>query len=325
MFSTARTIRLFLAPIFSVFLAVTANAQTTPPTPPPTTLEANEMSIASTIDNFIESRATHILSSSLNLSSRLSENSDISNFWFQTTYSETEYENDSTYTSNSIFLYGGIDYLVRDNLLAGVLFQHSSSDQTSQDSRSSDIFELSGSGWMVGPYFVTNLSENILFDARIALGESSNSMEQGADRSEYDTDHLLGSIKFTGERYLGVGWTILPEVTFAHYEEEHASFTHDTSAIASQSTTRNRISFGPTFMKEYVLTESSFASTIGFAGVYDKYETTAGNDNNFTMRIDGGVTFSGNSGMDVNINGYYDGVGSKIRTTGINLGLSINY
>ena len=331
----ALVLRLFLAPLFSAVIVMTANAQTTPPTPTPTP-STPEDAIAATIDSFIESRATHILSSSLNLSSRLSENSDINNFWFQSNYSETSYENDSTYTSSSVFLHGGIDYLVLDNLLLGVLYQYNSSDQTSTDSSSTsgDLFELSGTGWMAGPYLVAELNEHISLDARITLGESSNNIEQGTTpiRSEYDTDHLLGSVKFTGNRYLGIGWTILPEVTFAHYEEEHSSFTHGTAtpplAIESQSTTRNRISFGPTFIKEYVLSESSFATTFGFAGVYDKYETTTSNidnDNDLTMRIDGGVTFTGNAGMDVSINGYYDGVGSNIRTTGINLGFSINY
>ncbi len=67
-------------------------------------------------------------------------------------------------------LYIGADYLVNEDFALGILVQADTGSE-----RITSFSEVSGNGWMVGPYITMEISPDLFFSARAAWGRSENS------------------------------------------------------------------------------------------------------------------------------------------------------
>ena len=75
------------------------------------------------------------------------------------------YENDTNQGDLGL-LFIGADYKFNDSLVIGVVAQFDWTDEVDD----TDDFKIRGKGWMVGPYLVTQLHQNLIFDASFCLG-----------------------------------------------------------------------------------------------------------------------------------------------------------
>ena len=120
----------------------------------------------------------------------------------------------------------GADYLLTPALAFGMMGQF---DWASE--RSPDRFDLSGQGWLVGPYLSGQLAPDLFFTLRGAVGGSNNAAEVNvhADATpwfdgSFDTRRTLLRASIYGTYEWGSGLSISPEVDLAWMREQQASY-----------------------------------------------------------------------------------------------------
>ena len=124
---------------------------------------------------------------------------------------------DNDTTRNDIgLLYVGADYRFGPDLVVGLLTQF---DWTDEKDAAQNI-AADGRGWMAGPYVVTRLNRNLIFDGRVAWGLSDNKVNPlGLYSDSFDGQRWLAKGQFTGDfRYGAVH--LAPHVAVIYFEEK---------------------------------------------------------------------------------------------------------
>jgi len=163
--------------------------------------------------------------------------------WFQASYSSVS-DDRAGLDANTDFgiYYLGFDMMANENLLVGALLQFDTAETVTGPLRS----QVEGDGWMVGPYMVARLQENLYLDARAAWGQSDNQVNPlGLYWDDFETDRWLIEANLAGDIMHGP-WRFTPELGIAYFNEEQAAYTDSLGfAIPSQEITIGRVSFGP--------------------------------------------------------------------------------
>ena len=143
--------------------------------------------------------------------------------WVEGSYSFYDYS-DSMVPADGEYavIHAGADIQVSSNTVMGFM--------VSWDSMSEDItaaYDISGDGYLVGPYFATAISEQLFLSGRLAFGKSDNSTEVDINGTSYsgdfDTDRSLATLTLTGETKRGQA-TIRPEVSLAYAKESQDDY-----------------------------------------------------------------------------------------------------
>ncbi|MGQ2904927.1 MAG: Ig-like domain repeat protein [Neoaquamicrobium sediminum] len=114
----------------------------------------------------------------------------------------------------------GADWLVNRNLLIGGFFQV---DHLSQDIANASG-NVSGTGWLAGPYLTARLSENLFLDLLAAGGTSSNSIRpDGTYEDGFSTVRFMASAALQGEWTSG-NWTFDPRARFGWFHERSNAY-----------------------------------------------------------------------------------------------------
>lgn len=110
--------------------------------------------------------------------------------------------------------------------------------------------DVSGTGWMVGPYIAAELMPDVFFTGRIAYGRSSNSatidiFNNGMPWSgDFDTERLLARFSLYGEASLG-NLQITPAIDIAALRERQAGYSvsngFDTVEVEGSTKTLGRL------------------------------------------------------------------------------------
>ena len=255
-------------------------------------------------------------------------------------WSELKYSRSSNGKINSdgesLHINYGYDYAISDSYLLGLLLQY---DSTVNDqrrlmvSRSSMMSSnLDGEGVLIGPYFVSNLTESLVLDVHLGYGVSKNAIDPvGLYIDEFETDRLVISGSLSGTLDVSSGLLIRPRLTYAYYSEHQDEYSATTTSptpmlIPSRDLSTTRLSFGPQFMRDTPISRSLLSTSFGFSAVYTDTDYDAqsfGND--VSLRLGSGVLFTGYDGVDMNLDIYYDGIGLDTKTYGLSLLLNINY
>ena len=165
--------------------------------------------------------------------------------WLETDYSSVEGDNGAT--TSTLFVKGGIDYSIQENIIAGLLLMF---DWSSEDGGSNPLpntilsatekaalsitggddavasSEIEGTGWLVGPYVVADFDPNVQFEGKLAWGASSNTIKPfGTYESDFETSRFLLAAGFSSSGSPGSsGWAITPAIDYLYYQEEVDKF-----------------------------------------------------------------------------------------------------
>ncbi|SDL67405.1 hypothetical protein SAMN04488568_101271 [Maricaulis salignorans] len=176
--------------------------------------------------------------------------------WAQATYTSID-DNRAGLDASSTFglYYLGVDMMASEDLLVGALLQWDHAETVTGTYRS----EVSGDGWLAGPYMVARLAENVYLDARGAWGRSENDVNPiGLYTDAFETSRWLVEANLTGEMTSG-NWRLSPQIGIAYFNEEQDSYT-DTLGflIPSQEITLGRINAGPELAYRFVNAEGGY-------------------------------------------------------------------
>jgi len=237
-------------------------------------------------------------------------------FWIEGHFQRWEDDSaDADRSGKFGILYVGADYLVRPGLLVGALVQFDYMD----DRSSKNNTDVNGNGWMAGPYMSLKLSDNIIFDARAAWGQSDNSVNPfGVYTDKFDTDRWLAKANLTGNWQFG-RLRFTPSIGVITVEEHQKAYVDSVGVtIPGQRASIGRLSFGPEF--GYVIEQrdgSIVEPHISFTGMWDFDKTattsigglTVSNDD-FRVKVEGGVIVRAPTGFSMRTTLSYDGLGS---------------
>ncbi|MCC9624244.1 autotransporter outer membrane beta-barrel domain-containing protein [Thalassospira sp. MA62] len=161
----------------------------------------------------------------------------------------------------------GADYRYNEDTLLGMLVQYDLYEQTLAGQNSKG----KGQGWMVGPYIVTRPAEKLIWDARVAWGQSDNKINPlSMGWENYDGERWQAESTLTGELQYE-DWNIFPQLGVNFFQEEQKSFTTNAGThIGSQKIATGNLSFGPEVSRVWYQTDD-YVVTPSFAlkGIWD--------------------------------------------------------
>lgn len=108
----------------------------------------------------------------------------------------------------------GADYLVSDHLLVGLsLHVDRMTDPTDEDE------QLTGLGWLAGPYASMEIARDIFLDSSLRYGGSANDIEAGDWTGDFDTARWMADIALSGEWQVTPDTVLTPAMRLVYFDE----------------------------------------------------------------------------------------------------------
>lgn len=233
--------------------------------------------------------------------------------WFEASYNRFEASQGSDGHFGIAHL--GTDYLVNENLLVGLMLSVDTLDDGDDGGAT-----IEGDGWMFGPYITARIAPNLIFDGRLAYGQSSNTISPfGTYEDDFDTDRLLIDATLSGS-YDWENWVVTPNLSLSYIEDRAESYTDSLNVvIPGQTVSLGQIRFGPTFSTtmqgdNHAIIEPSFAIN----GIYNFGDTdgvtivndTSNETDGLRARIEAAVRITNRYGTKFEVGANYDGIGA---------------
>ncbi|MBN8197731.1 autotransporter outer membrane beta-barrel domain-containing protein [Thalassospira povalilytica] len=161
----------------------------------------------------------------------------------------------------------GVDYRLNKNTMIGVLGQYDlyKSTATGQNSQGK------GHGWMVGPYMVSRLDENLIWDGRVAWGRSKNKINPlGRGWDKYDGERSQVETNLTGDIRTDE-WEFYPQIGLNYFREEQKSYTNfGGERIDSQTISYGNLTFGPEIVRVLKVEDGpTYRPFVALRGIWD--------------------------------------------------------
>ena len=213
--------------------------------------------------------------------------------------------------------YLGADYLFNEDLLAGFLIQY----DTLKDSSDVTSSTIEGEGWLMGPYVTARIAPNLIFDGRIAYGQSTNDVSPfNTYTDEFKTDRWLVDASLSGS-YEMEDWQVTPNVGLSYVEEKQHAYTDSLNVlIPEQTVSLGQFKFGPTFSTSYHTGNMTRVEPrFSINGIYNFGDRdgpliatdTADETNGWRARLDASVVMTNEDGIRFEFGANYDGIGTS--------------
>ncbi|MEL6621151.1 MAG: autotransporter outer membrane beta-barrel domain-containing protein, partial [Pseudomonadota bacterium] len=248
--------------------------------------------------------------------------------WFEASF--TKYEASQGSDGHFGIAYLGADYLLSADLLVGALVQVDSLD----DGNDGTGATTEGTGWMFGPYMTARIGDNLIFDGRLAYGQSDNTISPfGTYADDFDSDRILIDASLSGN-YDWNNWVVTPNLAISYIEDRQRSYVDSLGVtIPEQTVSLGQIRVGPTFSTTLDGQNGSvIRPSFTLNGIYNFSDTdgvvivndTSGETDGFRARIEAGVEIAGRNGARFQFSANYDGIGqSDFESYGARFQLSI--
>ncbi|PHP64769.1 hypothetical protein CSC94_22470, partial [Zhengella mangrovi] len=234
--------------------------------------------------------------------------------WAEGTYSRF---NAAGGSGDFVIAHLGADYLFTSNLLIGLGAQL---DWTRMDQVGGG--DISGYGFMVGPYLTVRLQDHLYLDARAAWGRSWNDVSPfGTYRDSFDATRWLVTGALIGDFDVGA-FNIKPEARLSWFSEQTESYVDKLNVtIPSFTVSTGTFEFGPTISTKKVLeNDMVFSPYLNFKGIwtFDQTNTATGftaqpglAEEGIRGRAEVGFGLADDAGFSTNLSAFYDGIGEK--------------
>ncbi|PWE48309.1 hypothetical protein DEM26_19245 [Thioclava sp. NG1] len=249
-------------------------------------------------------------------------------FWFSLEGSRTTYDDAPGDTSFALAVLGGHATL-RPGLLVGGMLQF----DYSRESEGNGV-ETSGTGWLAGPYFVMQITDqSLLLEGRLLYGDSNNKISPfGTYTDDFKTRRLLSLVALEGN-YEAERFSYSPRLQVSYVSEHQLSYTDDLSnRVPEQTVQQSEVSAGIDFEMPLRPDDENQLLTWGLAGIWSHVDGK-GAARNYVDQEDGGrarfdigYLFDNADGLQASAKMFVDGVGSgKFATYGLSLGMSLKF
>lgn len=228
-----------------------------------------------------------------------------------------------TNSNNYTIAYLGADYLINDQLLAGVLGEY---DDLSRKG-SLKPGDAEGTGWMIGPYATAKLGPGLYADIRAAWGTSDNRVSPlGTYVDAFKTRRSLYSGSLVGVYDLNDHMRFRPEVSLDYIAEDQKAYTDKFGVtIPGQTVDQGALGFSPRL--DYLVSLDNgwkLSPFVSGDGIYTfGTSDTSGLSNGLRARFEVGTGIYRSGGLRVDFTLNHDGIGeSDYSSTGAMIALS---
>ncbi|MDW5315085.1 cadherin-like beta sandwich domain-containing protein [Rhizobium sp. PL01] len=180
-------------------------------------------------------------------------------------------ENDGRWGSFAM-INTGADYLLTEKALVGLSFHYDRmTDPTDKDA------ELTGNGWLVGPYASLELSRNIFWNASLRYGGSSNDIDTQFWDGTFDTTRWMADTSIEGQWNLDENTVFTPNMRIVYFSESVDDYSVKNGAggsidIDGFDEEQFRVSLGAEIARSFTLESGATLTpklgvTAGFSGM----------------------------------------------------------
>lgn len=229
------------------------------------------------------------------------------NVWGRGTF--THYDGDA-FSGNTWNGVVGLDYLLTDSLLVGVLGGYESGDFNF--GTTANTFD--GSGFTFGTYVASQLFDNIVMDTFLTYTWLDYDTSVGVARGSTDATRFMISTNLSGQFDIGHGFILEPNVqAFYAHERQDSYVLSDGTVVAENSIDSGRLSVGPRL--RYLVAED-WTAFISAHGEYDLSSESQTNtslpdfDGLLSARLGLGVDGTFANGWALSLAGDIGGIGS---------------
>lgn len=218
--------------------------------------------------------------------------------------------------------YLGVDYLVNDALVIGVMGQF----DWGREKSGALGTRVKGHGWMIGPYLSAEVIENVFFDVRAAWGQSDNDVRQTilgtAYKGDFDTDRWLVRGALTGNYHFDE-WRVSPTIAVAYMEEKVKGYSVDDGignvvAIPGETLRLGQLSVGPEVARPFHHDGHIIEPFAALRLIWDfkgtgsvVFDGNAGRFNEVRGQAEAGLIWRSQDGIAARISGSYEGIGAS--------------
>ncbi|WP_084634257.1 HYR domain-containing protein [Maritalea myrionectae] len=245
--------------------------------------------------------------------------------WAEATFSrfETDFDEGSFAT-----LHMGVDYLITPTSILGI---GASIDYTHADVIGSTAY-TNGLGFMVGPYYTGEISENLYLDISAKLGRSYNNIATvGTTEDQFGATRGLFNASLFGEVELDQ-LTVRPDVSLNYFYERTDAFVNSFGvSIAEQETRLGDLTFGTTFAWAQPLDNNwTMTPYVTLDGIWT-FDSAAANGastigQHLRAKTEFGFTLKGDANQSLDFSLAYDGIGDpNYRALSAKFGLSVGF
>ncbi|MDT4809698.1 Bacterial Ig-like domain (group 3) [compost metagenome] len=180
-------------------------------------------------------------------------------------------ENDDKWGSFAM-LNLGADYLISEKALVGLsLHFDRMTDPTKEDA------ELTGNGWLAGPYASREIGKGVFWDTSLLYGGSANDIDTAFWDGSFDTKRWLIDTVIMGEWQIDEATVLTPELRAVYFNETVKDYSvrngaGDEITIEGFDAEQFRVSLGAEIARSFTLENGStvtpkLGATAGYAGL----------------------------------------------------------
>lgn len=215
----------------------------------------------------------------------------------------------------------GADYLVSDHLLLGLsLHLDRMTDPTDEDE------QLTGLGWLAGPYASMEIARDIFLDTSLRYGGSANDIEAGDWTGDFDTSRWMADMALSGKWQVAPDTVLTPAMRIVYFDEKVDNYEISDGAgsilgIDGFNERQLRANLGLDLSHQMEL--SNGLELTPSAGVKLGYAALDGNG--LFGSVSAGLAVSDGSGWNVDAKLLYSVESGGSQSLGANVGLRVRF
>lgn len=236
--------------------------------------------------------------------------------WFDSTFALFERAGtDGLFSTGTV----GADYLLTDDLLIGAFL---SVDHLTQ-SATPFADEISGLGWLAGPYATLQLGDNLYLDILAGAGTASNSVDKGTGTPDtFDSSRWLVNASLQGT-WGNDSWRFAPRLGFGYFEETSEGYTDgDGFEIAPVTVGMGRIAAGPGLTHT---TTGEDGTRRDISVRLDAVQLFTSQSSSLSARAEAGIDWQTSNGLSFGASTSYSGLGSADHSIGASVKASAGF
>lgn len=224
---------------------------------------------------------------------------------------------DDSYTLGTF----GAHSFINPNLLIGGMLQFDYAEDSANNA--------SGTGWMVGPYFVAQVPDQpLFFEGRLLYGQTDNDISPlGTYTDSFETERWLAQLRATGE-YQYQATTLMPLLDFTYTDDTQKAYTDSLgNTIPGQTVSLMQVSAGMDFSTPIPVSTGALELIGGLSGIYSSTDggAAAPEFENWRGRTHLGLNYVMANGATLSATTFYDGLGTDYESYGASLGFDMKF
>jgi outer membrane autotransporter protein len=237
--------------------------------------------------------------------------------WVKGVYTDFDFDASGAARKGDAFVgLMGVDYLVSDGVLVGVLVGY----DTSEQKMNAQNLRYETDGFVVGPYASFRLDKELTLYIRGAWGEAENDLRVGTTTGEFDSERWLVMANLKGTYWDFRPVRLTPNLMLQYVTEHQEAFTDSTGArVGSQNVSLGRLELGGEVGYRHEFADGMIVDPyLSFHGIWDFDHvgtlaispTVSVKQDDLRARAGAGVTVSFGNGAHAQLGVAYDGIGA---------------